>query len=231
MALRYTHDERTIADASGDGVLWGEAQTKIRVLSKHYRDFSNAANIFYQEPLTDIRKDDILSSGSDSDDYDTRLDKTFEYSPKNLREEVTKAEAEIGLSEVENAYVYTADGKAYKLIGSRYAVDPSIVGAEALKGATVTHNHPHDERGPSKEDFYVAAKNQIKELRTVDRTRTYVLKFESVTEEDIKTNIKEATMNMYQRRMNGEDGDDQTMIAEELAKLIKGLSYENMSKS
>jgi hypothetical protein len=30
---------------------------------------------------------------------------------------------------------------------------------------------------------------------------------------------------MYERRMNGEDGEDQAMIAEELAKLVKGITY------
>jgi hypothetical protein len=202
-------------------------QAKARGFSKHYRLFSKAANVFYEEPLTNYEEKSILSYGDDqsNDEYETKITEVYDYDVKNIAQELRKAETEIRMSNVENAYVYSSDGKAYRLTGSKYAVDVEKIGANALKGATVTHNHPHDERGPSKEDFYAAAKNQIKELRTVDRTKTYTLKFDGVTLEEIEANINDAKMNMYERRMNGEDGEDQAMIAEELAKLVKGITY------
>jgi SPP1 gp7 family putative phage head morphogenesis protein len=173
-----------------------------------------------------VKTSGILYSDDRADSYETKIDKTFDYNAADIQAELHKAETEIRTSNVENAYVYSSDGKAYRLTGSKYAVDLEKIGADVLKGATVTHNHPYDERGPSKEDLFTAARTKISELRTVDRTRTYVFRFDRVTEEDINANIKEAQAKMFERRYEGEDGEDQAMIAEELAKLIKGLSYE-----
>lgn len=149
--------------------------------------------------------------------------KRYEDLSKSLR----AAEQEIVQYGEEHAYVFAKDGREIHVKGDKSTVDTTVVGADALKDAIVTHNHPHEQRAPSLQDLRSIARDGLAELRTLDKTNVYVLRYNrSISEEEIGTNYYLAKRSAWQRMADGEQGDENRLFLEEFLKLTKGVHYE-----
>lgn len=149
----------------------------------------------------------------------------------NLDAELKTAELEIVQYDVEHAYVFTRDGKAIHVEGNRFTVDTTAVGADALRGAVVTHNHPHELRAPSMQDLLSISRDGIAELRTVDKTYLYVLRFEElITEKSVNDIYQQAMYAALERARAGEIEiiDENASFLEEFVKLAKGVYYDRV---
>lgn len=157
-----------------------------------------------------------------------------EHAYTDLGAELKTAETEIVQYDVEHAYVFTRDGKAIHVEGNRFTVDTTAVGADALRGAVVTHNHPHELRAPSMQDLQSIARDGIAELRTVDKTYLYVLRFEEpIAEDEVRSIYQEAKFRVWERSQAGEIeivSDDQIFFLEEFVKLAKGVYYDRIHR-
>lgn len=145
----------------------------------------------------------------------------------DLDKALQEAENEIGQYQVEHAYVFAKDGREIHVKGDKSTVDTTVVGADALNGAVVTHNHPHELRAPSLQDLQSISRNKLAELRTLDKTNVYVLRYNrTISEEEIGTNYYLAKRSAWQRMADGEQGDENRLFLEEFLKLTKGVHYE-----
>ena len=83
------------------------------------------------------------------------------------------------------------------------------------------------------QDLQSIARDGLAELRTLDKTNLYVVRFEQpMTEEEVRDIYKEAKNNALQRAMDGEIEiiDEQAAFLEEFIKLAKGVFYDRIHR-
>lgn len=166
----------------------------------------------------------LSSENYPSSEYGTVVSETHY---DDLDTAVQAAEKEIVQYNVEHAYVFTQDGRQIHVEGNKFTVNTEVVGSDALKGAVVTHNHPHELRAPSLQDLQSISHNGLAELRTVDKTNLYVLRFDrTISGEEIGTNYYLAKRAAWQRMADGDQGEENRLFLEEFIKLTKGVHYE-----
>ena len=236
LTMSLTDEERAKAESK-----IAERQAQLRGLVKFADD--NGYKVYRQNwkeqiafekkptrPYQPPKKGGLSSEPNPTNEYGSVMSETkYQNMPKALEE----AENEIAQYDVEHAYIFTKDGRQIHVKGNKYTVDTTVVGADALKGAVITHNHPHELRAPSLQDLVSISRDEIAELRTVDKTNLYVLRFERPLEEkNIEQLYEAAKLNALQRAMDGEIEivDEQAAFLDEFIKLQKGVYYEKLHR-
>jgi hypothetical protein len=101
---------------------------------------------YYGEPPAEESDTNSLSSGKIGDtDGETTITDVKRIDPNNdaaVNMEINDFAAKYANAKVEYARVITENGEVYTLQGGAFAVDPSMLGDNALRGATIIHNHP-----------------------------------------------------------------------------------------
>lgn len=198
---------------------------------KVYRQYWKEQVDFVKKPVLPYPEPAGLASDNSKPEESGKVLAETRYT--DLPKELDAAEKEIADYEVEHAYVFTRDGRKIHVQGNRFTVNTEVVGTEALKGAVITHNHPHELRAPSLQDLQSIARDGLAELRTLDKTNLYVVRFEQpMTEEEVRDIYKEAKNNALQRAMDGEIEiiDEQAAFLEEFIKLAKGVFYDRIHR-
>lgn len=174
----------------------------------------------------------LKSSNGSSQSSGSSIISHDRYKLDNLDNDLRATEDYISSLDKEHSFIFTEDGDVYGVEGNENSVDPQIVGEDKLIGSVITHNHPYDELAPSKEDLEFMITHRIKELRTVDKNYTYILKFNS------KLSYQEI-LNLYQETFfevgddmvyNGLKGDAAHFILERLKDKVEGLYYVRIKR-
>lgn len=199
---------------------------------KVYRQYWKEQVDFVKKPVLPYPEPAGLASDNSKPEESGKVLAETRYT--DLSKELDATEKEIANYEVEHAYVFTRDGRKIHVQGNRFTVNTEVVGTEALKGAVITHNHPHELRAPSLQDLQSIARDGLAELRTLDKTNLYVVRFEQpMTEEEVGDIYKEAKLRTLERARLGEieiGADEQIFFLEEFVKLAKGVQYERIHR-
>lgn len=138
--------------------------------------------------------------------------------------------------EKEHSIVITKSGEVFSLTGTSVTVDPSVIGAEKLRGSIGAHNHPvrpGETMGDSfsRADLIFSAKYRTGIEYLISGSRRNAFKFlQEYTEEEIYRAWKEAFQTVRERALSGEliIEWEQEEILKVLAEQLEGfIFYEN----
>ena len=133
-------------------------------------------------------------------------------------------------AEIEHALVISPTGKAYSLTGTGYNVNTGLVGADALKGSRIIHNHPPQYFDSFSEDDFASFFSQsLSQLEVISKDLHNVMRYEGepITETQARELYQEANFATQERAWDNKTVLEypQIEIMRELAKTLEGLIF------
>ena len=141
-------------------------------------------------------------------------------------------------ADIEHSRVITQSGDVFTLQGTESTVDPAIVGGDALRGATIMHNHPVEtgERmgdSFSVEDLQFAAQHQTGTQLLVSGERRDSFTFaNTINIDDVNNAWQEAldTVRENALKNNTRIRNEQELIMRTLGGVLNGFNYSGNSE-